>query len=96
MSHSYVRISQSDESPSIALSNLRRAESILRSQNNNFDANIMADAYNTLVECIKRADAIVDAIEWNKPIDDAIADYIHFRGYRVGRIIEEKENDIHE
>jgi hypothetical protein len=96
MSHSYVRISQSDESPSIALSNLRKAQDILRSQNNHFDANVMSDAYDTLLECIKRADAIVDAIEWNKPVDDAIADYIHFRGYRVQRIIEEEGDDIRE
>lgn len=93
MTHSYVRISQSDENPSKVLEHLRSAEMWLREGNYSFDANIMAEAYDTIIELIKYADALVDCVEWNRPPDDIISDYIHYRGYKI---YTEKENDIHE
>jgi hypothetical protein len=93
MSHSFVRISQSEENPAKVLEQLKSAEVWLRAGNYSFDANVMAQAQQTIIQLIKYADELVDCVEWNRPPDSVIAEYIHYRGYTIQV---EKENDIHE
>ena len=93
MSHSYVRISQSDEYPAKVVEQLQHAEALLLSENLSFDANVLAQAQEVILDLISFADSLVACVEWNMPPDNVIASYLNYRGKTIQI---EKENDIHE
>lgn len=67
--------------PYDVLNDLRMAEEALRSQNCNFDANIMARAYESIWSLLNHADALATIVLGSS--NDSLAavhDYVSYRG----------------
>lgn len=83
----------SDSSPYSVLKDLRLAEAALRAQNCNFDANIMAAAYESIWSLLSYADAMaMSVIGWEarlaghttenaaSSLGAAVDEYVSYRG----------------
>jgi len=78
-----LRVSKSNETPARVVDNLEHAEEFFRDLNyTNLSKDILM-ARDTILTLIKHADALVHSIEWNQSPDNAIAEYIHYRGREI-------------
>tara|TARA_B100000902_G_scaffold26214_1_gene31553 strand:+ start:26185 stop:26511 length:327 start_codon:yes stop_codon:yes gene_type:complete len=82
-----LRISKGLETPARVVDNLEHAEEFFRDLNYSTLSKDLLMARDTILTLITHADALVHSIEWNKRPDDAIAEYIHYRGYEINKTL---------